>query len=40
VAIASLIFLIATHKLAYFLNARIVGAHIRARAWESWSPCS
>jgi predicted PurR-regulated permease PerM len=22
------------HKLEYFLNARIVGAHIRASAWE------
>lgn len=34
VAIASLLFLIAIHKLEYFLNARIVGAQIRARAWE------
>lgn len=34
VALASLIFLIAIHKLEYFLNARIVGAQIRARAWE------
>jgi predicted PurR-regulated permease PerM len=34
VAVASLGFLIVIHKLEYFLNARIVGAHIRARAWE------
>ncbi len=34
VALASLIFLVVTHKLAYFLNARIIGSHIKARAWE------
>src|SRR5581483_5494000 len=34
VAIASLVFLIAVHKLEYFLNARIIGSHIRSRAWE------
>ena len=34
VAVAVLVYLIAIHKLEYFLNARIVGAHIRARAWE------
>ena len=34
VAIASLGFLIVIHKLEYFLNARIVGARINARAWE------
>jgi predicted PurR-regulated permease PerM len=34
VAIASLIFLIAIHKLEYFINARIIGGQIRARAWE------
>lgn len=34
VAIASLLYLIAIHKLEYFLNARIIGGHIRARAWE------
>jgi predicted PurR-regulated permease PerM len=34
VAIASLAFLIVIHKLEYFLNARIVGTQIRARAWE------
>jgi len=34
VAIASLVFLVVVHKLEYFLNARIVGGHIHARAWE------
>ncbi len=34
VALASLAFLVVIHKLEYFLNARIVGAHIHARAWE------
>ena len=34
VAIAALVFLIVIHKLEYFLNARIVGGQIRARAWE------
>lgn len=34
VAVASLAFLLAVHKLEYFLNARIIGSHIRARAWE------
>lgn len=34
VALGSLLFLIVIHKLEYFLNARIVGAHIHARAWE------
>lgn len=33
-ALASLAFLVVVHKLEYFLNARIVGAQIRARAWE------
>jgi predicted PurR-regulated permease PerM len=33
-AFGSLAFLVAVHKLEYFLNARIVGAHIRASAWE------
>jgi predicted PurR-regulated permease PerM len=33
-ALASLVFLVVIHKLEYFLNARIVGAHIRASAWE------
>ena len=34
VAVASLVFLVAIHKLEYFLNARIIGSHINARAWE------
>ena len=34
VGIAALIFLILIHKLEYFLNARIVGTQIHARAWE------
>jgi predicted PurR-regulated permease PerM len=34
VAVASLVFLIVIHKLEYFLNARILGLHINARAWE------
>jgi predicted PurR-regulated permease PerM len=34
VALASLGYLIIIHKLEYFLNARIIGGHIRARAWE------
>ncbi|BAL24002.1 AI-2E family transporter [Azoarcus sp. KH32C] len=34
IALASLAFLISVHKLEYFLNARIVGTEIRARAWE------
>ena len=34
VALASLVYLIVIHKLEYFLNARIVGSRINARAWE------
>jgi predicted PurR-regulated permease PerM len=34
VAIAALAFLIVIHKLEYFLNARIVGKRIHAKAWE------
>jgi predicted PurR-regulated permease PerM len=34
VALASLVFLIVIHKLEYFLNARIVGSQISAKAWE------
>ncbi|MGH8596069.1 MAG: AI-2E family transporter [Gammaproteobacteria bacterium] len=34
IATASLLYLIVIHKLEYFLNARIIGGHIRARAWE------
>jgi len=33
-ALAALAFLIVIHKLEYFLNARIVGSQIHARAWE------
>ncbi len=34
VGLAALVFLILIHKFEYFLNARIVGTQIRARAWE------
>lgn len=34
VGIAALTFLVLIHKLEYFLNARIVGGQIRARAWQ------
>ncbi|MDD4880377.1 MAG: AI-2E family transporter [Gallionellaceae bacterium] len=34
VALASLGFLVLIHKFEYFLNARIVGGRISARAWE------
>ena len=34
IAAASLAFLVLIHKLEYFLNARIIGSHINARAWE------
>lgn len=34
VALAALVFLILVHKLEYFLNAKIVGHRIHARAWE------
>lgn len=34
VALASLLFLVAIHKLEYFTNARIVGGEVHARAWE------
>ena len=34
VALASLAFLVIVHKLEYFLNARIVGSRIHAKAWE------
>jgi predicted PurR-regulated permease PerM len=34
VAIAALVYLVLIHKLEYFLNARIVGGEIKARAWE------
>ncbi len=34
VALAALTFLVAIHKLEYFLNAKIIGTQINARAWE------
>ena len=34
VAGGSLAFLVVIHKLEYFVNARIIGARIKARAWE------
>jgi predicted PurR-regulated permease PerM len=34
VAFGSLAYLVVVHKLEYFLNARIVGARIRAQVWE------
>ncbi len=34
VAMAALLYLVVIHKLEYFLNARIVGGEIQARAWE------
>jgi predicted PurR-regulated permease PerM len=33
-AAASLAYLVVIHKLEYFLNARIIGGQIQARAWE------
>lgn len=34
VAVGSLTYLVVIHKLEYFLNARIIGSRIRAKAWE------
>ncbi|PKO46365.1 MAG: hypothetical protein CVU29_06035 [Betaproteobacteria bacterium HGW-Betaproteobacteria-22] len=34
VAVGSLAYLVVIHKFEYFLNARIVGSQIQARAWE------
>ena len=34
VAVASLVFLVAIHKLEYVLNAYIVGIQVHAHAWE------
>jgi len=34
IALVSLVFLIAIHKLEYFLNAHLVGRRIECRAWE------
>lgn len=33
-SVIALVFLVVIHKLEYFLNARIVGAGVGARAWE------
>ena len=33
-AMLSLMFLVTIHKLEYFLNAKIIGMQINARAWE------
>jgi predicted PurR-regulated permease PerM len=33
-AVSSLLFLVLIHKLEYFVNARLMGAQINARAWE------
>lgn len=33
-AIGSLVFLVLIHKLEYFVNAKIIGSRIHARAWE------
>lgn len=33
-AMFSLLFLVTIHKMEYFLNAKIIGHHINARAWE------
>ncbi|MFZ6849280.1 AI-2E family transporter [Undibacterium sp. RuRC25W] len=34
IAVVSLVFMILIHKAEYFLNARIIGAQINAKAWE------
>lgn len=34
IALIALLFLIVIHKLEYFLNAKIIGSQINARAWE------
>jgi predicted PurR-regulated permease PerM len=33
-AVGSLAFLVVIHKLEYFVNARVMGGQIHARAWE------
>jgi len=33
-AFGSLLYMMLIHKLEYFLNARIIGSHIQAHAWE------
>jgi predicted PurR-regulated permease PerM len=34
VALGSLLFMVVIHKLEYFLNAKIIGAQIKTKAWE------
>jgi predicted PurR-regulated permease PerM len=34
IAAVSLAYLVIIHKLEYFMNARIIGSQIRAKAWE------
>jgi predicted PurR-regulated permease PerM len=34
IAAVCLIFLVVIHKLEYFLNAKIIGNQIKAKAWE------
>ncbi len=34
IALVSLLFMIVIHKLEYFVNAKIIGTQINARAWE------
>jgi predicted PurR-regulated permease PerM len=34
IAVISLLYLVIIHKLEYFLNARIIGTQIEAKAWE------
>ncbi len=34
IAAVSLAYLVVIHKLEYFLNARIIGSHVNAKAWE------
>lgn len=33
-AVVALVFMVVVHKLEYFLNARIIGSSLNARAWE------
>jgi predicted PurR-regulated permease PerM len=34
IAVVSLLYMVVIHKLEYFLNAKIIGAQVDARAWE------
>ena len=34
IAFFSLLYMVVIHKLEYFLNAKIIGSQINARAWE------